>query len=71
VQVRITSFPFARPAVVVVTDDEGRYAATLDRAGLHRVEAYSVGVVERELASGTNVVDISTPDATPSSPGTR
>ena len=61
VQVRITSFPFARPAVVVVTDENGRYVATLDRAGLHRVEGYGVGVVERELSGGTNVVDLISP----------
>lgn len=61
VQVRITSFPFGRPAVVVMTDADGRFVVTLDRPGLHRISAYGEGTVERELSSGLNVVDVNTP----------
>jgi hypothetical protein len=59
---KVTSFPFARPDVVVVTDADGRYRVTLDRPGLHRIEAVSVGIVESELADGPNAVNINAGD---------
>jgi hypothetical protein len=59
--VRVTGFPFSRPAVTTVTDSDGLYAVTLDRAGLYRIEANRIGAVEAALADGSNVVDIAGP----------
>jgi len=61
VNLRVIPFPFTRPAIVTVTDAEGRYTITLDRPGLHRVEASQIGAAEATLDAGTNVLDVRGP----------